>query len=150
MCGASRRHVLSGLLAGIGLAVTREMQPQPASAARSKPVKFDISGSQFAEDCRLAGGEFVDWGGGEYTCYFNGWRMDCSKVTGRCRITCDPGVKCVSSKRLPRNVAAALNKAAAQIPADAGKTSNDHGDPGPSFHPPAAVNDGDPLLNSAG
>lgn len=149
MCSASRRHVVSGALAGIGLAVTRGLAPRPASAARSKPVKFDISGSQFEEDCRLAGGEFADWGGGEYTCFFNGWRMDCSKVSGTCRITCDPGVKCVKSKRRPRGAAAAMNKAANQMPADAGNAPVGN-DPAPSFHPPATHGDDGPLVTAAG
>jgi hypothetical protein len=123
MNGESRRRFLAGMIAGLGGIYARNAIPEPARAARSKPVKFDISAKQFEEDCVAAGGEFANWGDGEYTCYFDGWRMDCSKVTGQCRITCDPGVKCVQKKRLPNGVPAALNSAANIMDATVSKAS---------------------------
>ena len=111
----NRRRVTSGLIAlVIGGTRERGLSPQPARAGR-KGVRFDITASQFRDDCRLAGGEFADWGDGEYTCCFPGWCMECSKITGRCRISCDAGVKCVKTKRLPGSVGTALDRAINQV-----------------------------------
>jgi hypothetical protein len=116
MGAPSRRRFLSGLVAlGIGSVSRRGLAPELARAARSAPFAFDISASQFAADWSLAGGEFADWGDGEYGCYFHGWRMECSKRTHTCRITCDAGVKCVKSKRLPGQTLAALHAAAMRM-----------------------------------
>lgn len=122
MNGASRRRILAGTIATLGGILARRAIPEPAGAARSKPVAFDISAKQFEEDCVAAGGEFANWGDGEYTCYFKGWRMDCSRVTGQCRITCDPGVKCIKAKRLPSGVTAALSNAANTMDAFTGNS----------------------------
>jgi len=87
----------------------------PVGATKSKPVNFDISARQFQDDCLTAGGEFLDGGDGTFTCFFDGWRMECSKVTGKCRVICDAGVTCVKPKRLPGRVRPALHEAASQI-----------------------------------
>ena len=111
----SRRSVLGGAVALIITAVHSALVgPAPVRAGRPKSVKFDITASQFRDDCQLAGGEFADWGG-EYTCYMDGWQMTCSKATGRCRITCDPGVTCVHAKRLAGSVRSALAQGLDQI-----------------------------------
>jgi len=115
MVRLNRRRLSSGLLAlVIGSSRERGLGPQPARAGR-KGVKFDISASQFRDDCQLAGGQFAAYGGGDYSCLFNGWRMECSRATGRCRVVCDPGVKCIKAKRLPSNLRPALDRTIDQM-----------------------------------
>jgi hypothetical protein len=116
MNGLNRRRFLGSVAAhALGLGLSAGLLSAPARAAKSKPVAFDISGSQFRDMCSLAGGEFADWGGGDYTCYMDGWRMECSRVTGKCRIICDAGVPCIKAKRLAPRAPAALKEAAASI-----------------------------------
>jgi hypothetical protein len=116
-------------------------------SARRKSVKFDISVSQFQDDCLEAGGEFSGHFG-EFSCCFPGWCMHCSTNTNTCRIVCDAGVKCVNGKRLPGGVTAALAKAANQLPAT--PETNAPPDAQPSGHPngpppsPGNVIDDDP------
>jgi hypothetical protein len=63
--------------------------PEPVRAGRRKgrrkSVKFDISVSQFQDDCLEAGGSFSGHFG-EFSCCFPGWCQHCSKNTGRCKI----------------------------------------------------------------
>jgi hypothetical protein len=116
MHGLNRRRFLGRLAArALGFGLSAGLLTAPARAAKSKPVAFDISPKQFRSDCQLAGGEFVDWGGGDYSCLFDGWRMECSRVTGRCRIVCDPGVPCIKARHLAPRAPAALKEAAASI-----------------------------------
>jgi hypothetical protein len=118
MSSLNRRRLLGRVAArALGLGLSAGLITAPARAAKSKPVAFDISPKQFRSDCQLAGGDFVDYGGGDYSCLFDGWRMECSRVTGRCRIICDPGVACIKAKRLAPRAPAALQEAAASITA---------------------------------
>ena len=116
MTRVTRRWLTRGV-AGLALGMVggRGLQPEPARASKRKPIKYDISTSEFRSTCTQAGGEFADWGNGEATCYMDGWEMTCSKVTGRCRITCDPGVTCVSTNRLPGSTRPALSATANQM-----------------------------------
>ena len=117
MIATNRRLVLGGT-AALLLQVIRDAVrgPEPVRAARRKSIKFDISRSQFREDCLMGGGVFTDRGGGNYSCCFLGWCMECSEDTGRCRIDCDPGVKCINGNRLPGRVTPALATAVNQLP----------------------------------
>jgi hypothetical protein len=113
MVDGIKRLIIGGVVAFVlGATLGGGPAAEPASAKESKPVKFDISVSQFKRDCEEAGGWFNELPGGRYVCSFDGWEIECSKATGTCRIYCDPKVKCVSSKQRPRNVAAAINLAA--------------------------------------
>ena len=65
---ATNRRVVLGGTAALLLQVLRDAVhgPEPVRAARRKSVKFDITASQFRDDCKIAGGMFVDRGGGNY------------------------------------------------------------------------------------
>ena len=96
---ASRRVVAQGLFAAVvGILALGGLDdavrgPEPVRAGRRKgrrkgrrgSVKFDISVSQFQEDCLEAGGSFSGYFG-EFSCCFPGWCQHCSKNTGRCKI----------------------------------------------------------------
>src|SRR5262245_1042423 len=111
MSATNRRVVLGGTAALLLQAIRDAVHgPAPVRAARRKRVKFDITAGQFRDDCKIAGGMFVDRGGGKYACCFTGWCMECSEVTGTCRVVCDPGVTCINANRLPGNVEAAFDK----------------------------------------
>jgi hypothetical protein len=113
MVDGIKRLIIGGVVAlALGAILGGWPAAEPASAKGSKPVKFDMSVSQFKRDCEEAGGWFNELPGGRYVCSFDGWEIECSKSTGTCRIYCEPNVKCVSSKQRPRNVAAAINLAA--------------------------------------
>ena len=117
MIETNRRVVLGGTAALLVQAIRDAVRgPEPVRAARRKRVKFDITASQFRDDCKIAGGMFVDRGGGNYACCFTGWCMECSENTKICRIVCDPGVTCVNGNRLPGRVTPALVTAANQLP----------------------------------
>jgi hypothetical protein len=116
MTRMARRWFTRGVAAlALGIVGGRGLQPEPARASKRKPIKYDISTSEFRSTCTQAGGEFADWGNGEATCYMDGWEMTCSKVTRVCRITCHAGVKCVSAKRLPGSTQPALSTTANQL-----------------------------------
>ena len=116
MTRITRRWFTSVLVAlALGIVGGRGRQPEPARASKRKPIKYDISTSEFRSTCTQAGSEFADWGNGEATCYMDGWEMTCSKVTRVCRITCHAGVNCVSAKRLPGSTQAALSTIANQL-----------------------------------
>ncbi|MDF3042502.1 MAG: hypothetical protein K0Q71_5208 [Thermomicrobiales bacterium] len=91
MIRVDRRVALGGTAALLVQIIRDAVRgPEPARAGRRKrrrkSVKFDISASQFRDDCLVAGGEFADWGDGEFSCCFPGWCQHCSKNTGRCKI----------------------------------------------------------------
>jgi hypothetical protein len=92
---ASRRVVAQGLFAAVvGIPALGGLDdavrgPEPVRAGRRKgrrkSVKFDISVSQFQDDCLEAGGSFSGHFG-EFSCCFPGWCQHCSTNTGRCKI----------------------------------------------------------------
>jgi hypothetical protein len=156
MIETNRRVVLGGAAALLLQAIRDAVRgPEPVraarrKAARRKSIKFDISVSQFQDDCLQAGGEFSGHFG-EYSCCFPGWCMHCSTKTKTCRIVCDPGVKCPNSKRLPGGVTAALATAASQLPSapdsNAPPDALPSGPPGgPPTGPGNAIDDDPPLV----
>lgn len=122
MIETTRRVVLGGTAALLLQAIRDAVRgPEPVRAARRKAARrkritFDITSSQFAADCVMAGGEFGEIAPGEYSCCFRGWCMFCSENTKTCRIACDTGVKCINGKQVPGGVTAALATAANQLP----------------------------------
>ena len=150
MLETTRRVVLGGTAALLLQAIRDAVRgPEPVRAARRKAARrkritFDITGSQFRDDCEIAGGNFTELGPGEYSCCYAHWCMFCSDNTKTCRIVCDAGVKCIKPNRLPGNVGAALDKAVNQLPSAPGADAPADAPPIGSPPGPGNVIDDDP------
>jgi hypothetical protein len=153
MMVTNRRVVLGGTVALVIQAIRDAVGgPEPVRAKRRKAIKFDISVSQFQDDCLQAGGEFSGYFG-EFSCCFPEWCMRCSTASKTCRITCNSGKKCPNGKRGPGRVTAALAKAANQLPSAPASNAPPHAQPsGPPGGPPPGpgqVIDDDPQVGAA-